>query len=124
MCCISTFAAPLEVMLSHDGHVIRAGSLPEGSIEREVVLTHYVMEEGYYQCLARNDYGCEQWTTLATFTPSLPTSECVMINVPYGRKFSMEGCLVVMFIPVKVFPVNICALLAATINKSIPIHVP
>ena len=69
------FAAPLEVMLSHDGHVIRAGSLSEESSEREVVLSHSVVEEGYYQCFASNDYGCEQWTTLATFTPSLPTSE-------------------------------------------------
>ena len=64
--------------MSHDGHVIRARSLPEGSSEREVVLSHSVVEEGYYQCIARNDYGCEQWTTLATFTPSLPTSECVV----------------------------------------------
>ena len=69
------FTAPLEVMLSHDGHVIRAGNLSEGSSEREVVLTHPVTEEGYYQCFASNDYGCEQWTTLATFATSLPTSE-------------------------------------------------
>lgn len=71
------FAAPLEVILSHDGHVIRAGSLSEGSNETEVVLRHSVEEEGYYQCFTSNDYGCEQWTTLATITSSLPASKYI-----------------------------------------------
>ena len=51
-------------MLLHDGQVLASETVTD-TIRESAALRHTVTEEGYYQCFARNDAGCEEWTTFA-----------------------------------------------------------
>lgn len=71
-------AASLEVTLVHDGRVIASETTDDS--RSGLTVTHSITEEGVYQCFATNEYGCEQWTTLVTFTTSVSTSRCTLCH--------------------------------------------
>lgn len=62
----------------HDGNVISSGTVTNSS--EQVFLTHTVTEDGFYQCFATNEFGCEQWTTFAAFGAPVSTGRVNMLT--------------------------------------------
>ena len=72
---------PLDLLLVHDGQVLMSETVTDTS--GGIVLTHSVIDEGYYQCFARNDVGCEQWTTFALRGIPLSAHTCTPPSIKF-----------------------------------------